>query len=242
MTSTEHHQTSAWFRRFVPWQGPATRVDLALMGAILGVVGLGLVIRPFKPFLLADHPVLLEFATGDLVADRGRRGVRSHRRGPTLAGRRGWGCRYGEVRLAGLGAGRQWGAGIIRIFTTSERVQRYATRATERSPWIVRLAVVIAVLPGVPTAVVYAAAGWARMRLATFLLLDFVGALLMTAVIAGLGYSLGQRAVGRCCVGEEEADSSLWRHGSDDEGKFGEDRLKPAAGLSIVSEFVVAAA
>ena len=51
-----------------------------------------------------------------------------------------------------------------------------------------------------------------------------------------------QRCEGRCCVGEEEADSSLWRHGSDDEGKFGEDRLKPAAGLSIVSEFVVATA
>src|SRR5918994_5856126 len=33
-----------------------------------------------------------------------------------------------------------------------------------------------------------------------------------------------------------------WRHGSDGEGKFGEDRLKSAAGLSSVSEFVVAAA
>ena len=48
--------------------------------------------------------------------------------------------------------------------------------------------------------------------------------------------------VRRCCVGEEEADSSLRRHGSDGEGKFGEDRLKPAAGLSVVSEFVVATA
>ena len=65
----------------------------------------------------------------------------------------------------------------------------------EQNPWIVRLAVVIAVLPGIPTAVVYAAAGWARMRLATFLLLDLLGAVLMTSLIAGLGYSLGQRAV-----------------------------------------------
>jgi membrane protein DedA with SNARE-associated domain len=43
--------------------------------------------------------------------------------------------------------------------------------------------------------VVYAAAGWARMQLSTFLLLDILGAVLMTAVIAGLGYGLGQRAV-----------------------------------------------
>ena len=50
------------------------------------------------------------------------------------------------------------------------------------------------------------------------------------------------RLRGRCCVGEEEADSSLWRHGSDGEGKFSEDRLKPAAWLSVKSEFVVAVA
>jgi membrane protein DedA with SNARE-associated domain len=92
-------------------------------------------------------------------------------------------------------AGRQWGAGIIRIFTASERAQRFAARATEQNPWIVRLAVVVAVLPGIPTAVVYAAAGWARMRLATFLLLDLVGAVLVTSAVAGLGYSLGQQAV-----------------------------------------------
>ena len=55
--------TSPW-RRFVPWQGRATRLDLALMGAILGVVALGLVLRPLKPFLLASHPVMLAFLTG----------------------------------------------------------------------------------------------------------------------------------------------------------------------------------
>jgi hypothetical protein len=56
-------RTAAGFRRYVPWQGPATRVDVALMGAILGVVGLGLAIRPLKPFLVASHPVLLAFVT-----------------------------------------------------------------------------------------------------------------------------------------------------------------------------------
>jgi membrane protein DedA with SNARE-associated domain len=58
-----------------------------------------------------------------------------------------------------------------------------------------RAAVVFAVLPGVLTAVVYAMAGWAKMRLATFLALDLAGALLMTGLVAGLGYGLGQRAV-----------------------------------------------
>ena len=71
----------------------------------------------------------------------------------------------------------------------------FVGRATELDPKILRAAVVLAVLPGVPTAVVYAMAGWARMRLATFLLLDLAGALLMTALVAGVGYGLGQHAV-----------------------------------------------
>lgn len=81
------------------------------------------------------------------------------------------------------------------MFTASDRAQRFATRATQWNPWVLRLAVVLAVLPGVPTPVVFAAAGWARMRLVTFLLLDLLGAALLTALVAGLGYGLGQRAV-----------------------------------------------
>jgi len=168
---------------------------MALMGAILGVVGLGLVIRPLKPFLVADHPVLLEFLTCDLVVIGAAAAFARIGEAPlwlvVVAGA------VGMVKFDWLAwwAGRQWGAGIIRIFTTSERVQRHAAQATERNPWIVRLAVVIAVVPGIPTAVVYAAAGWTRMRLTTFLLLDLVGAVVITTVVAGLGYSLGQRAV-----------------------------------------------
>lgn len=194
-TSDQHRQTSARFRRWVPWQGPATRVDVALIGAILGVVGLGQAIRPLKPFLLADHPVLLALLSGDLVAIGAGAAFARIGEAPlwlvVLAGA------VGMVKFDWLAwwAGRQWGAGIIRMFTVGERAQRFAARATQRNPWIVRLAVVIAVLPGVPTAVVYAAAGWARMRLVTFLLLDLVGAALMTALVAGLGYDLGQRAV-----------------------------------------------
>lgn len=185
---------AAW-RRFLPWRGPATRVDWALMAAILAVVALGLVLRPLKPFLLASHPVALAFLTGDLTAI-----------GAAAAF-----ARIGEVPLwlvvvAGAGGmvkfdwltwwtGRQWGGGIIRMFTASESVKRFADRAAEVNPWVLRAAVVLAVLPGVPTAVVYAMAGWARMRLMTFLALDIAGAVVMTGLVAGLGYGLGQRVV-----------------------------------------------
>ena len=192
--SDQPREVGGW-RRFVPWQGPATRADWVLMGTILGVVALGLVLRPLKPFLLAEHPAALAFLTGDLTAI-----------GAAAAF-----ARIGELPLslvivagaAGMvkfdwlvwWAGRQWGGGIIRMFTTSQRAQRFAGRAGELNPWILRAAVVLAVMPGVPTAVVYAMAGWARMRLAAFLLLDLAGALLMTGLVAGLGYGVGQRAV-----------------------------------------------
>ncbi len=186
--------TTAW-RRFVPWQGPASRTDLAVMGAILGVVALGLVLRPLKPFLLASQPVTLEFLTGDLTAIGAAAAFARIGEAPlwlvVVAGA------AGMVKLDWLTwwAGRQWGGGIIKMFTTSERTQRFAGRATELDPKILRAAVVLAVLPGVPTAVVYAMAGWARMRLTTFLLLDLAGALLMTGLVAGIGYALGQHAV-----------------------------------------------
>ncbi|TWD73159.1 membrane protein DedA with SNARE-associated domain [Kribbella amoyensis] len=186
---------AANWRRYVPWQGRATRVDKALLGAILGVVAIGLVLRPLKPFLLASHPVVLAFVTGDLTAIGAAAAFARIGEGPlwlvVLAGA------VGMMKFDWLTwwAGRQWGAGIIRMFTTSERAQRFALRARDLNPWIVRGAVVVAMLPGVPTAVVYAMAGWARMRLSLFLLLDLVSTVLMTGLIAGLGYRLGQDAV-----------------------------------------------
>jgi membrane protein DedA with SNARE-associated domain/ribosomal protein S18 acetylase RimI-like enzyme len=188
-------RAQAGLRGWVPWQGPATRVDVALVAAILGVVALGVVTRPLTPFLLAEHPVLLGLLTGDLVAVGAGAAFARIGEAPlwlvVVAGA------VGMVKFDWLTwwAGRQWGARIIRMFTAGDRAQRLAARATHWAPWVLRLAVVAAVLPGVPTAVVYAVAGWAGMRLLTFLLLDLLGAALITALVAGLGYGLGQRAV-----------------------------------------------
>jgi membrane protein DedA with SNARE-associated domain len=139
--------------------------------------------------------VLLEFLTGDLITIGA--GAAFARIGEAalwlvvVAGA------VGMVKFDWLmwWAGRQWGVGIIRMFTTEERAERFAVRATALNPWIIRAVVVFAVLPGVPTPVVYAMAGLAGMRLRTFLLLDLLGALLITGLVAGLGYGLGQQAV-----------------------------------------------
>jgi membrane protein DedA with SNARE-associated domain len=182
-------------RRWTPWQGRASGVDKALMCAILAALVVGLALRPLQPFLIATHPVLLEFLTGDL----------------TVIGAAAAFARIGEVPLwlviaaGAVGmvkldwltwwAGRLWGQGIIRMFTTSQRAHRWAQRAADEELRILRVAVVLAMLPGVPTAVVFALAGMAGMRLTTFLLLDLLGALSMTGLVAGIGYGLGQHAV-----------------------------------------------
>ena len=187
--------TAAARRRIVPWDGPATRVDIALVTAVVAVIAIGVVVRPLKPFLLASHPVALEFLTGDKIAIGAAAAFARIGEVPlwlvVVAGA------VGMVKFDWLTwwTGRQWGEGIIRRFATSERVLRFAGRAHELKPWVVRAAVVLAVLPGVPSAVVFAMAGWTGMRVGTFLLLDLVGSVAMTCLVAGLGYALGQQAV-----------------------------------------------
>lgn len=182
-------------RRWIPWQGPATAADRALLAAIGGAPVLGLAVRPLRPFLIASHPVALE-----LLAPS-----------PTSIGAAAAFARIGEVPLwqvvvAGvLGmikldwlnwwAGRLWGRGILGYFTTAERARRYAERARSVRPWVIKVAVVVAAFPGVPGAVVLALAGWTRVRLITFLVLDAAGALLITGLITALGHGLGQHAV-----------------------------------------------
>ena len=53
----------------------------------------------------------------------------------------------------------------------------------------------IAYFQPVPNVLIYAAAGWTRMRLWVFLLLDAIGSGLWIALCIGLGYAIGQDAV-----------------------------------------------
>jgi membrane protein DedA with SNARE-associated domain len=166
------------------------------MGAFAAVVAFGIAIRPVKPFLLASHPVALEVLTGDLFAVGAAAAFA--RVGETqlwlvvLAGA------VGMVKLDWLAwwAGRRWGEGMMRMVgATPERARRYADRAAKLNPWVFRLAVIGAFLPGIPAPIIFTMAGIAGMRLVTFLALDLTGAFVITGIVAGLGYGLGQAAV-----------------------------------------------
>ena len=73
-------------------------------------------------------------------------------------------------------AGRRWGRNAIDLFVGNHPKAAARTarleRIIHRFGW---LAIVIAYFQPVPNVLIYAAAGWTRMRLRTFLLLDLIG-------------------------------------------------------------------
>jgi membrane protein DedA with SNARE-associated domain len=68
-------------------------------------------------------------------------------------------------------------------------------------------AVLISQFLPIPTAIIYVIAGWAGMRLVTFIILDAIGSLLWAGMLTGLGYELGHRAV---VVAQTISHYGLW--------------------------------
>src|SRR4051812_44303362 len=181
----------------LPWgEGRPERPDVFIMAAITlsGLYLLAMI--PLTPVLVGEHPVFLELFKGSLS-------------GMITMGAK---ARIGDASLVvavlaaipGLmlfdwiywWAGRRWGRNAIELFVGNHpkaavRIARLE-KIIHRFGW---LAIVLAYFQPVPNILIYAAAGWTRMRLRTFLLLDLIGSLLWVALCVGLGFAIGQRAV-----------------------------------------------
>ncbi len=180
----------------VPWDGRPERTDLILLGLIMASGIYNLALLPATPSLVGTHPALLELVRGSWTAM------------VTMGAlaRTGHASLFVAVVAAIPGlmmfdwvywwAGRRWGKRVLDIFLGNhpKAAQRTARleRLIHRFGW---LAIVIAYFQPVPNVLIYAAAGWTRMRLVTFLLLDLIGTLLWIALCVGLGYAIGQKAV-----------------------------------------------
>ncbi len=93
-------------------------------------------------------------------------------------------------------AGRLWGPDVGRLIGgTSPRARRRTERALGFLERYDSWAIVFAYLLPVPSALIYAGAGWTGMSLRRFLALDLAGTLLWIVLVVGLGYAIGHPAV-----------------------------------------------
>jgi membrane-associated protein len=92
-------------------------------------------------------------------------------------------------------AGRLWGERFIMALPGSRRVAKHMARVQKAGRKVTWPAVVACSFLPIPRAIISVIAGWAGMRLLTFLILDLIGVVLWAALLAGLGYALGHHAV-----------------------------------------------
>jgi membrane-associated protein len=179
----------------LPWHGKPRTADILCW---LGIVLSGLlywVLLPLRVSLVGTHPVVAELLNG---------GAESIISAAAFA-RAGQGTLIVVILAAIPGlmkfdalfwwAGRLWGERFIMQLPGSRRVARHMSRPERVGRKFTWPAVVASSFLPIPRAVIYVIAGWAGMRLITFLILDLIGALLWAGLLSGLGYALGHHAV-----------------------------------------------
>ncbi len=184
-------------RRWRPWHGrPRARDLLCLAGiAFSGLYGLAMI--PLTPGLIATRPVLLELLSGStssVVAAGAFSGIQTKLQLTMVVAA----ALPGMVKFDLLfwWAGVLWGHRIVEMLARHSRhAAAFARRAGKRDPRLAGTAVLLSAFLPVPTPLVYAAAGWARLRLIPFIALDLIGSAAWAALLAVLGYLLGADGV-----------------------------------------------
>jgi membrane-associated protein len=165
--------------------------------AAIGVLGIySLALLPLVPSLLGTEPLLLAALRGSTSAM-----VTS-----------GAFARVGEasIVLAAIApfltlfvrpplfwwAGKLWGQDAAQLVAgQSPRAQKWTKRVNRWAEKYENVGVVLAYVLPVPSALIYAGAGWVGMTLRRFLVLDLIGTSIWIGINVGLGYAIGQSAV-----------------------------------------------
>ena len=201
-------QHGTWDDPRVPWSGRPQRLDILCWAAIVlsGIYYWAML--PFRAELVGTHPVLGELLNGSTESIIAAAAFARVGHGTLIV-----------VLLAAIPglmkfdviywwAGRLWGERLILLLSGKRnrgvkymnRVQRWGRKFT----WP---AVLVSQFLPLPTAIIYAVAGWAGMRLVTFLILDAIGSLAWAGTLAGLGWELGHHAV---VVAQTISHYGLW--------------------------------
>ena len=202
--AAEHAATAApaapekadpWNDPRLPWQGkPRTADILCWLGIVLSGVFYWALL-PLRVSLLGTHPVVAELLNGSTESIISAAAFARAGNGTLIV-----------VLLAAIPglmkfdvlywwAGRLWGERFIMALPGSRRLAKHMARVRRYGRKFTWPAVLVSSFLPIPRAIVFVIAGWAGMRLVTFLVLDLIGVLLWAGLLAGLGYALGHDAV-----------------------------------------------
>jgi membrane-associated protein len=201
-------QRSTWDDPRIPWAGKPGRADILCWAGIMLSGIFYWVTLPLRTHLVGTHPVWSELIGG---------GTESIISAAAFA-RVGHGTLIVALLAAVPGlmkfdplywwAGRLWGERIIVMFGGKrKRGEKYMARVQRWGRKFTWPAVIISPFLPIPNAIIYVIAGWAGMRLFTFVILDIIGTLLWAGLLCGLGYALGHHAV---VVAQAISHYGLW--------------------------------
>jgi membrane protein DedA with SNARE-associated domain len=193
----------------LPWTGKAQREDRIIIALIALAGVLQFALWPLVPALVASHPALLELIRGS-TASIINMGARARIGETTMV----------EAMLLAIPslmmfdwvfwwAGRRWGDAVFvwLLGGPGPRTEKRLARLHRLESRFGPAGVVLAYVLPVPTALIYAAVGDGGMRLSVFLVLDALGTILWTALLAAAGWQLGHTAVD---IANGVAHYSLW--------------------------------
>jgi len=208
----ETARADPWSDPRLPWEGKPRRIDIACWAAITLSGLYYLAILPWRASLVGTHPVISILLNGSTEAIVSGAAFARVGHGTILV-----------VLLASIPglmkfdliywwAGRLWGERVINLFAgrsqrQRRRGERFVARVNRWGRWFTWPAIILANFLPIPSAIIYAIAGWTGMSWVTFLILDATGTLSWAGLLASLGWALGQHAVS---VAETISKYGLW--------------------------------
>ena len=197
-----------WDDPRIPWAGKPRRADILCWAGIMLSGIFYYVMLPFRAELLGTHPVLSELLNGSTEAIIAAAAFARVGHGSLVVAL--LAAIPGLMKFDPLywWAGRLWGERIIAMLSGKRnRGAKYMGRVDRWGRKFTWPAVLISQFLPIPNAIIYVIAGWAGMRLVTFIILDVIGSLLWAGTLVGLGYELGHRAV---VVAQTISHYGLW--------------------------------
>jgi membrane protein DedA with SNARE-associated domain len=197
-----------WDDPRIPWAGKPRRADILCWAGIMLSGIFYYVMLPFRASLLGTHPVLSELLNGSTEAIIAAAAFARVGHGTLVVAL--LAAIPGLMKFDPLywWAGRLWGERIIAMLSGKRnRGAKYMGRVDRWGRKFTWPAVLVSQFLPIPNAIIYVIAGWAGMRLVTFIILDVIGSLLWAGTLVGLGYELGHRAV---VVAQTISHYGLW--------------------------------